>query len=433
MALTPLQQSRARIKQLQRDLAKIRKSRDPLQNLMSHLPTYEPYSDEELEAKTNTQLTNTIRPIQEHIGRERAHNEHIMKVQQDAANSWGQAQMYAFTGGQPGQAGMDASHANYGGSYLPAIAAQNTSMMLNQIAHDFDEKDWQASQQLADLMDKVPGLRQDIENDIVQRHQGDFKAALDSYGTRVQLAGLMLDQQNKEESIALAKAQLGYDIGKDRNTQRNKDRDYLQDIADKRTTATGKLWVVKNGKVVNTGKTTVAGQREARIASENKWKRNNLTKKEREDLRIAEARERRLRNAAKKGGKDGGKIAPRDTAYVSASDHVTELDEDMIGEPVKATKTGNIIKKDPRGKYKARPGVKGVYPDGTTDNPNLAQRSGVMPYQEAVDYAYGEIYPELHAYGYSDAEIRQLAKLQVSRIYSRHNIQTGRKKKPRKK
>lgn len=438
MALTPIQRSRRRVKALQKQIATIRRQRDPLNNLMDNLPTYEPIPDDELQAQTDKQLTNTIRPVQEQIGRTRAHNEHIFKVQADAAQSWGGAMMQAFTGGQPGQAGMDYSKANFGGSYLPAIGAQFTTQLLGQITHDFNESDWKAADELAGLMDKVPGLRQDIENDIITRHQNDFKSALDSFQSRVQLAGLMLDKQAKDDSIALAREQMGIKAKGDAADRVIKDRDYYQDIADKRTTSTGTLWIVQRRKdgsfyAKNTGKKTVAGKREDRIAGENAWKRDNLTPYQKREIKIAEAREKRLQASAN-DPKAGGKLAPRDTAYLDAGQQVKDLDEDIVGEPLEAKASGGRFgSKKKKGKYEARDGVKGVFPDGSTDNPRLAKRAGAMGYQDAVDYAYGEIYPGLKAYGYTDKEIRQLAELQVSRIYSAHGMRTGKKKKKPKK
>lgn len=80
----------------------------------------------------------------------------------------------------------------------------------------------------------------------------------------------------------------------------------------------------------------------------------------------------------------GGGTAEERNPYGAA----VEAARTLRGEPVKSpdfiTKNGKT--KPPRGKYIARTGAKGVFPDGTTNNPARAQFDGQYTFAEAVGF-----------------------------------------------
>jgi hypothetical protein len=498
MALTPLQRSRQRVKQLQADIAKIKKAQQQspitaLQGLINKpseargvledlgpAPLFTPMDPNALESETSTRLQNTIQPGINAIERGRANSLHNYNVQSRTAMDWGESMMRGLSGGQTGQAGMDHANAQYANPYLPALAANQTTTLLSQIGRDFNETDWKYVDALAEMMDKIPGLRQEIQADIVNRHKDDYKTALTSYETRAQVAGLLVnqinkdrdfeygvvesirDQRNKDTTFDITKEQMGQEaeyragtLENQRAATRIADRRVNQNTKNARarearlqaeslSRQTGTVHVVKNGRVVNTGKKTVAAKREDRMANTETWRRDNLTAYQQKLVAQADKRiEQQRKNAAaaargkgKGATKDG--LTPKQTAYNKGHDGMRKEVIDLVGTPMEApakmpVAKGSLLSKPPQGKYIARPGTKGVFPDGTTDEVRLARRGGVVPFNEAVNILYDSYAVTLSSHGWSQKEIRGLALSVASSAYNKYRLPTERgaqKRKP---
>jgi hypothetical protein len=90
----------------------------------------------------------------------------------------------------------------------------------------------------------------------------------------------------------------------------------------------------------------------------------------------------------------GRKIKVKQASTGSGSSRGTAEERNPQGAAIEAARVirGEPVKADAdlyRGQYIARKGIKGVFPDGSTDNPSLAKRDGDMTFAEAITYIMG--------------------------------------------
>lgn len=135
-----------------------------------------------------------------------ARNESRRQASTESATNFAGAMANILMGGKTGDEGMAYAKEQWGGSYMGALALQQGEQLRNQIAWDFDARDMQLGEKIADLMAKRPDFYESIMGDLVKgetdRIENGLKLADSTFEHRVKAYGALLLQRYRSETLA---------------------------------------------------------------------------------------------------------------------------------------------------------------------------------------------------------------------------------------
>lgn len=265
--------------------------------------------------------------------------------------------------------------ANRWGQVLPGIEQRATEISVQERMAQGDVEDREYRQQLIDLAKQRPDLRAQIVDELY-RHE------LDKLNARL----AQQDAALRRRAQALAEKQAKQDAALKERAQRLYERQFGETVRSH-----------KAGEAISYAGLQL---RNAQAVA---------------DAKAAEAQGRRIDAPASRVAgylidKNGNAIIGRNgkpvpIAKPAGKQTAAQKNEQAAVREARALRGNPVRNTSPtaglpgHGKYVARPGVKGVFPDGTTNNAALARRDGAMTFVEARDYL-------MTAYGLSRADAR---------------------------
>ncbi len=199
----------------------------------------------------NKLLDDRVKPFIDSVEKStlmnRGQEEFKFEQARDANQGLGLAFAKLLTGGKGGDEGAQFAKENFGGEYLPLQAMSIAADHLTQLTNDWNEKDWEISSQYQEQMAKVPGLREQLRQDI-ESGEGE------EYDRKFKYANLLLDEAwnvynaNAAQYKSDQQMKLASDaIRKQQNQQGYTSRKDAVGEAAKFADDTGTIWkVVKN-------------------------------------------------------------------------------------------------------------------------------------------------------------------------------------------
>jgi hypothetical protein len=273
---------------------------------------------------------------------------------------------------------------------MPAVVQRAADEDIQQRMAQAASEDADYRQQLLDLNAQRPGLVQDAVdrlNAIEDRKRGLAQDAQDREDKK--------KQQEFENSLALG------------DQQRQDRAELAQEAALGDRAAAAKLAAMDRADRTAIAKTQLKLKQAKQAA----------------DLRDAEAKGHKIDAAASKVmgyvvdvegnpvlDSHGSRIPVQQSPKDKKKSHQTAIKqagEKALGLRGNAVKAAELVKKPngktgpPAGQYAGRPGAKGLFPDGTTNDPNRAQHDGGMTFNQAQAYL-------MQTYGLSRAEARKI-------------------------
>lgn len=152
--------------------------------------------------RASTLIGGATKPFQEIRDR----NVERGRLASESATNFTGALAGILQGGKQGEEGMAYAKENFGGSYLGAIAVQQGAELQRQLAWDFNARDIQLSERIAEIAAKQPEIYESILGELVKSAEADVDGRVKleelAYEQRVKALGLVLAQARFEETQA---------------------------------------------------------------------------------------------------------------------------------------------------------------------------------------------------------------------------------------